>query len=51
MKRISQNVQSKKKNPVLSVIVYANAQSLLPKSNHLIHNLNLSIASLLLQKF
>lgn len=32
MKRISQNVQSKKKkNPVLSVIVYVNAQSLLPK--------------------
>lgn len=50
MKHISQNVQSKK-NPALSVIVYVNAQSLLPKSNRLIRNLNLSIASLLLQKF
>lgn len=40
-----------KNNPPLSVIACANAQSLLSKSNLLISNTNLSIASLLLQKF
>lgn len=51
MKQISQNAYLKKINPPLSVTAYVNTQSALPKSNCLIHDVNLTIASLLLQKF